>query len=78
MVQLVRHRQTKESATDRLHLNHRHEIGLLKLKADKTGRWSVDGGPYVKGKKQGFTAAELTGAGCKLKTVFPWGVHFYQ
>src|SRR5258708_33458585 len=23
MVQLVRHRQTKESATDRLHLNHR-------------------------------------------------------
>lgn len=55
-----------------------HEIGLLKPKADATGKWSVDVGPYVKGKNRGFTSVELTGAECKLKTVFPWGVHFYQ
>lgn len=54
------------------------EVGQLKPKADENGRWSVDVGPYVKGKKEGFTEVELTGAGCKLKTQFPWGVQFYQ
>ena len=36
MVQLVRHRQTKESATDRLHLNHR-----VTPRLHKHGYWNV-------------------------------------
>jgi hypothetical protein len=37
MVQLVRHRQTKESATDRLNLNHRAAPRLHKLAIHRNG-----------------------------------------
>ncbi len=37
MVQLVRHRQTKESATDRLNLNHRAAPQLHKLAIHRNG-----------------------------------------
>ena len=54
------------------------EVGVLKPKADQAGVWTAVVAPYVKGKKQGFTTVQVTAEGCKLKTEFPWGVHFYQ
>jgi hypothetical protein len=68
----------KPNENFQLTLQSGREGGRLKPKADEQGRWSTAVGPYVKGKKEGFTQVELTATNCKIKIKFPWGVHYYQ
>jgi hypothetical protein len=64
MVQLVRHRQTKESATDRLNLNHRvtprlHKLEVLGL--------DLSGNPTLRDLTESrvfFLHAQLSAYGC--------------
>lgn len=54
------------------------EGGRLKPKADDQGQWNSLVGPFVKGKKQGFSEVKVSADDCHVRVVFPWGVHFYQ
>jgi hypothetical protein len=54
------------------------EGGRLKPRADQQGHWSSVVAPFVKGKKEGMTQAELTASDCKAKITFPWGVHYFR